>query len=61
MKQSIWIGLSVLWLGILACQPVFAIGWMEVFFIFLLVVLLVGTPVYRFLRSLEKAREKQKK
>ena len=47
--------------GTLACQPVFAIGWREVFFIVLLVVLLVGPPVYRFLRRLEKTREQKRK
>lgn len=60
MKQSIWIGLSVLWLGMLACQPVIAIGWREGMFIFLLIVLLIGPPVYRFFRRLEKSREKNR-
>jgi hypothetical protein len=50
MKQSIWISWSVLWLGMLACQPVFVIGWREFFIILILVVLLIGLPLYRFIR-----------
>lgn len=52
-------GFLALILGTLACQPVLAIGWREAVLIFLLVLLLVGPPVYRFLRRLEN-RRKQK-
>lgn len=48
-------------MGLLACQPVLAIGWREAALIFLLIVLLLGPPVYRFLRRLEKARERRKR
>lgn len=54
-------GLSALTVGALACQPVLAIGWREGALIFLLVLLLIGPPVYRFLRRLEKAREQKNK
>ena len=54
--------LGVLTLGILACEPVVAIGWREVFFIFLLMSFLFGPPLYRFLRRLENFhRNRQKK
>jgi hypothetical protein len=54
--------LCVLTLGILACEPVVAIGWREVFFIFLLMSFLFGPPLYRFLRRLENFhRNRQKK
>ncbi|MFZ5885456.1 MAG: hypothetical protein ACOYYI_16935 [Chloroflexota bacterium] len=61
MKRKLWTGASTLTLGTLACQPVLAIGWREGALIFLLIVLLLGPPVYRFLRRLEKARERMKK
>lgn len=51
-------GFCGLILSALACQPVLAIGWREGVLIFLLVVLLIGPPVYRFLRRLEKAKKK---
>ena len=47
-------------LSALACQPVVAIGWREALFIFLLIAFLIGPPVYRFFRRLEKARERKK-
>ena len=40
--------------GTLACQPVFAIGWKEVFFVFILIAFLIGPPIYRFIRKFEK-------
>jgi len=54
MKASYFAGLTVLLLGIAACEPVFAIGWRELGIIFLLVVIVFGPPVYRFLRRIEK-------
>jgi hypothetical protein len=48
-------------LVILACQPVIAIGWREILFITILAALLIGPPVYRFFRRLEKARGKNRK
>ena len=47
------------WLGSLACQPVIAIGWREAFIILFIVVFLLGPPVYRFFRRLEKYRRKK--
>jgi hypothetical protein len=54
-------GLSALMLSTLACQPVLAIGWREMVLILLMIVLLIGPPAYRFLRRLEKWREKKNK
>lgn len=45
----------------LACRPVITIGWGEFLLFGVLIVLLIGPPVYRFLRRLEKSREKKKK
>lgn len=56
-------GLLAILLGTLACEPVIAIGWKEMFFVFLFVAILFGPPLYRFIRRLEKflKREKQNK
>jgi hypothetical protein len=61
MKRELWTTAGALMLGALACQPVLAIGWREGMLILLLMVLLIGPPVYRFLRRLETRREKKKK
>jgi len=45
---------SVIIFALIACQPVFAIGWKEAFFVFILIAFLVGPPVYRFIRKFEK-------
>lgn len=58
MKSKLWTGASALLLGTLACQPVLAIGWREAALILLLIAWLIGPPVYRFFRRLEKWREK---
>jgi len=54
MNNNILAGMSVFLLSTLACQPVFAIGWKEVFFVFILIAFLIGPPVYRFIRKFEK-------
>lgn len=47
--------------SMLACQPVFVIGWREVFVVFILVALLIGPLIYRFIRRVEKSlKEKEK-
>ena len=61
MKNRFDAGFVVLLLGVVACEPVIAIGWREGIFILLLTILLIGPPVYRFLRRLEKAREKNRR
>ena len=60
MKRII-MGASALGLGALACRPVLAIGWGEFFILIFVIALLVGPPVYRLLRRLEKSREKKNK
>jgi hypothetical protein len=54
------VGFSLLF-SVLACQPVIAIGWREGMFIFLLIALLIGPPVYRFFRRLENSRRHKEK
>ena len=47
-------GLIILVLSALACRPVIAIGWEEFLFLFIVIAILIGPPVYRFIRKLEK-------
>lgn len=56
-------GLLAILLGTLACEPVIAIGWKEMFFVLLFAAILFGPPLYRFMRRLEEflKREKQNK
>jgi hypothetical protein len=54
-------GLSSLLFSALACEPVIAIGWKEIFFVFILLAFLFGPPMYRFIRRLEKFREHKDK
>ena len=52
--------LLVLILACLACEPVFAIGWEELTFVFVLLAVLLGPPLYRFFRRLENYRRRQR-
>jgi len=44
---------------LLACEPVIAIGWKEILFVFFLMAFLFGPPVYRFIRKIEKYRRRE--
>ena len=61
MKRNFSASFAVLLLGILACEPVFAIGWREILFVVVLAMFLLGPPVYRFFRRLEKYRRQKDK
>ena len=61
MKKNLRTSLSVLLLSTLACQPVIAIGWREGLVILLLVAILIGPPVYRFIRRFENYRRQKDK
>lgn len=51
-RNYIFTGISALLSGLLACRPVIAIGWVEFLFIFLIMAVLLGPPLFRFWRSL---------
>ena len=53
MNKNLWRGLLALMLTALACQPVIAVGGREILVVFLLVAVLLGPPVYRFIRKIE--------
>lgn len=46
--------------SLLACEPVIAIGWKEILFVFILVAIVFGPPVYRLLRKIEDFRRHEK-
>jgi len=61
MKRRIITGSTILLLSVIACEPVFAIGWKEILFVFVLGIFLLGPPVYRFFRRLENYRKQKDK
>ena len=61
MKNRVAATLFVLVLVTLACEPVFAIGWQEFLILILFIGFLIGPPIYRFVRWLEKMRERKGK
>jgi hypothetical protein len=61
MNKKFLAGISVLLLSTLACQPVFAIGWKEAFFVFILIAFLIGPPVYRLIRRIENSLKQKDK
>jgi hypothetical protein len=63
MNKNLRCGLVVLLFSSLACKPVLAIGWNEFMFLFLLITVLLGPPLYRFIRRAEEflKHEKRKK
>jgi hypothetical protein len=59
--RSISIAFCFIALSVLACEPVIAMGWKEIVFVFLLVAILFGPPFYRFLRRVEEFLKHEKK
>ena len=53
--------MSVLLISTLACRPVIAIGWGEFLALAVVIVLLIGPPVYKFIRSIEEFRKQKDK
>ncbi|HKI55102.1 MAG TPA: hypothetical protein VJ987_13325 [Anaerolineales bacterium] len=61
MNNKLWVGSTVLLLSMLACEPIFAVGWREILIVLLLAAFLLGPPIYRFFRRLERSgRQKDK-
>ncbi|HUE99472.1 MAG TPA: twin-arginine translocase TatA/TatE family subunit [Anaerolineales bacterium] len=54
MNKSLLSGLLVLIFSTLACRPVIAIGWNEFLLLFVLIAVLLGPSLYRFIRWVEK-------
>ena len=58
--SSILIAVAALLLSSMACEPVIAIGYDELFIVFLIIAFLFGPLILRFWRALGKAKEKLK-
>jgi hypothetical protein len=48
-------------LGLLACRPVFAIGWSELVILFLIIAFLLGPLLLKLARAWNAYQESQKK
>jgi hypothetical protein len=54
MNKKSQVGLLALVLGTLACGPVIAISWNEFLLISILFAVLLGPPIYKFIRRVEE-------
>jgi hypothetical protein len=63
MNKRFLYGLLALIISTLACQPVIAIGRNELLCLVVLIIVLLGPPLYKFARRVEKflRREKEDK
>lgn len=61
MNRRFLYSLFALLVSTLACEPVIAIGWRELFIVFILITFLVGPPAYRFIRRIETQRQQKRK
>jgi membrane protein YdbS with pleckstrin-like domain len=59
-RVHILIAACVAMISLFACQPVIAIGWREILFVFILVAIVFGPPIYRFIRKIEDFRKHEK-
>jgi len=58
------IGIFTIWLALLACRPVFAIGWTELLILLIMIVFLLGPfllRVYRAFNKIKKAGQNEEK
>jgi hypothetical protein len=54
MKKNLLYGFLAFLLSTLACKPVFAISWNEFLIIGILFAMLLGPPLYKFIRRVEE-------
>lgn len=60
-RSPVRVGAAGILLGLLACRPIFVIGWGELAVLILLIALLLGPILFRFLRTWDAARASRKK
>ena len=60
MPKRLTIFLSILGVSLLACEPVFAIGWQEILIVLALLVFLIGPPLFNLYRRWEKFKSDTK-
>jgi hypothetical protein len=61
MNRNLLRGMLALLLVTFACRPVLAIGWNEFVIFFLLFLILLGPPLFRFLQRWGNVRRQEKK
>jgi asparagine N-glycosylation enzyme membrane subunit Stt3 len=61
MNQKTLYGLLALALAVVACSPVIAISWNEFLIIGAIVAVLLGPPLYRFIRRVDDFRRNERK
>jgi hypothetical protein len=61
MNKKLLVGLLALLFSTLACEPVIAIGKNELVCLLVLVLVLLGPPLYRFARRMEQFLKHEKK
>ena len=61
MYKKVLYGILALVFSSLACKPVFAIGWNELLFLFIVIAALLGPPLYKFMRRLEEFWNRKQK
>jgi len=61
MNKKAFATSMIIFLGVLSCRPVIAIGWGEFLILTVVVAVLIGPPVYRFIRRLENSRREKNK
>jgi len=61
MNKKTLYGLFALVTSTLACSPVIAVSWNEFLIIAVIVAVLLGPPLYRFIQRVEQFLRRQKK
>jgi len=62
--KSVSLSLVVVFLSLLSCRPIIAIGWTEIIIIVVLVAILLGPllfRIYRFIDRVQRASKDEKK
>jgi hypothetical protein len=59
-KNQILILMSMCFISTLACRPVLAISWNEFLIVSVLFIMLLGPPLYRFIRRVEQIFKHEK-
>ena len=60
-RNYIQVSISVMLLSLFACEPVIAIGKNELLCLLVLVIVLLGPPLYKFARRVDQYLKNEKK
>jgi len=61
MNKRFLLGLLALLMSAVACEPIIAIGRNELLCLLVLIVVLLGSPLYKFIRRVEKFLKHEKR